>query len=420
MIQESEFTGASRRTAQISLGLLVLVNMMSQLDRQIMSVLVEPIRLDLGLTDTQIGVVVGVAFSVFYTMAGLPLGRLADRANRRNVIAGVLSFWSLATAACGLAQGYWQLFAARVGVGIGEAGCAPAAQSILSEVFPKERIGRALSTYQTAIPIGILIGLAGGGYLADQFHWRTVFMIVGLPGILVAIIIRVFLKEPERESSAAPEPMRRVLGTLFAMPTIRQHMLACSIHTMTLAATATFNFAFMVRVHGLSNTEAGLIIGAVTGLAGGLGTYLGGYLGDRFAVRDPRWRIAWLAIGAVVSVPFTIFAYLTPSLPLVIAGLTIGVIGSYMYAGAAHAVAQSLVGPQMRATTAASMLFSMNLFGYAGGAVVAGVISDLFGGDDGLRYSLAVMNGFLLWAAVHYALATRTYREDLARAQGAI
>ena len=121
MIQESEFTGASRRTAQISLGLLVLVNMMSQLDRQIMSVLVEPIRLDLGLTDTQIGVVVGVAFSVFYTMAGLPLGRLADRANRRNVIAGVLSFWSLATAACGLAQGYWQLFAARVGVGIGEA-----------------------------------------------------------------------------------------------------------------------------------------------------------------------------------------------------------------------------------------------------------------------------------------------------------
>ncbi len=417
MIKDSEFTGASRRTAQISLGLLVLVNVMSQLDRQIMSVLVESIRIDLDLTDTQIGVVVGVAFAVFYTLAGLPLGRLADRANRRTVIVSVLSFWSLATAACGLAQSYWQLFAARVGVGIGEAGCAPAAQSILSETFPRERIGRALSTYQMAIPIGILFGLAGGGYLADHYHWRTVFMMVGLPGLLVAVIVRVFLKEPPRSDSEEVEPVASVLSTLFAMPTIRQHMLACSIQTMTLAATATFNFAFMVRVHGLSNTEAGIIIGLITGIAGGFGTYMGGYLGDRFAPKDPRWRIGWLAIGAVSSVPFTISAYLTSSLPLTIVGLTLGVVGSYMYAGAGHAVAQSLVGPRMRAMTAASMLFAMNLFGYGAGPVVAGWISDAFGGDEALRYSLAVMNMLLLWAAVHYWLASRTYREDLARVQ---
>ena len=166
MIKESEFSGERRRVAYISLGMLVVVNVMSQLDRQIMSVLVESIRVDLALTDQQIGNLVGIAFGVFYVLAGLPLGRLADRTNRRNVIVAVLSFWSLATAACGFARGYWELFVARVGVGVGEAGCAPAAQSILSEIFPRERIGRALSTYQVAISIGILVGLVGGGWLA--------------------------------------------------------------------------------------------------------------------------------------------------------------------------------------------------------------------------------------------------------------
>lgn len=415
MILESEFNGERRRIAYVSLAMLVCVNVMSQLDRQIMSVLVESIRVDLALSDRQIGEVVGIAFAVFYTLAGLPLGRLADRTNRRNVIVAVLSFWSVMTTACGFARSYWELFAARVGVGIGEAGCAPAAQSILSEIFPRERIGRALSTYQIAIPIGILIGLAGGGYLADHFHWRTVFMIVGLPGLVVAAIVMFVLREPVRSANEALLPVPVVLKTLFSMPTIRHHMLACSIQTMTLAATATFNFAFMIRVHGLSNTEAGIAIGLVTGLAGGFGTYLGGFLGDRLAKNDPRWRIGCLAVGALCSIPFTVFAYLTDSLPLTLAGLTFGVVGSYMYAGAGHAVAQSLVTPRMRAMTAASMLFAMNLFGYAVGPVVAGAISDVFGGGEALRYSLALMNGLLVWAALHYFLAMRTYREDLAR-----
>ena len=415
MINESEFSGERRRIANLSLAVLVCVNVMSQLDRQIMSVLVESIRVDLALTDQQIGNLVGIAFGVFYVLAGLPLGRLADRTNRRNVIVAVLSFWSLATAACGFARGYWELFLARVGVGIGEAGCAPAAQSILSEIFPKERIGRALATYQVAISIGILVGLVGGGWLADQFHWRTVFMIVGFPGLAMALIVRFVLKEPERTEGEVLEPVSVVLKTLMSMKTIRHHMLACSIHTMTLAATATFNFAFMLRVHNMTNTEAGLTIGLITGLAGGFGTYMGGYLGDRLAQRDPRWRIGCLAVGAVASIPFTVGAYLSNSLPLTVIGLTIGVIGSYMYAGAAHAVAQSLVSQRMRAMTAASMLFAMNLFGYAVGPSVAGAISDLFGGGEALRYALAVMNGLLLWAALHYFLAMRTYREDLAR-----
>ena len=414
MIQETDFRGDRRRAAYLTLSMLMLVNVMSQLDRQIMSVLVESIRKDLVLTDTQIGVVVGIAFAVFYTLAGLPLGRLADRTNRRNVIVSVLTFWSLATAASGLARGFGQLFTARVCVGIGEAGCAPAAQSILSETFPRERIGRALSTYQMAIPIGVLVGVAGGGWLADQFHWRQVFMIVGLPGLLVAVLVYFVLREPERGEAEEVRPVAEVVRAILSLPSLRQLMLASSIQTMTLAATTTFNFAFMMRVHGLSSSEAGVVIGTMTGLAGGFGTYLGGALGDRLALHDPRWRIGCLGLGAVISVPFTVAAYLSDSLPITIVLLTIGVIGSYMYAGAAHACSQSLVGPRMRAMTAASMLFAMNLFGYGGGPVVAGVMSDLFGGEDALRYALAVMNGFLIWAGLHYALATRTYRADLA------
>ncbi|MBJ21500.1 MAG: MFS transporter [bacterium] len=413
MMEESEFTGARRRRAQWSLAMLVVVNVMSQLDRQIMSVLVEPIRKDLQLSDTEIGVLVGIAFAFFYTLAGLPIARIADRGNRRNLIAVALTLWSLMTAACGLARSYVELFAARVGVGVGEAGCAPPAQSILSDTFPLSRRGRALATYQLGVPIGLLLGLSGGGYLADVLHWRTVFFVVGLPGIAVAIVTRFVLREPPRARGEDVEPVGVVLGYLWALRSMRHHILASSLHTLTLAATATFNFPFLVRVHGFSSTEAGITIGLLTGVAGGLGTYLGGWLGDRHAPRDPRWRIWTLAIGALASVPFSLVGYLTEHVSLSVAALTFGVFGSYMYAGAGHAVAQSLVKPRMRAMTAAVMLFSMNLFGYGLGPALAGGISDALGGEGALRHALAAMNLVLLWAALHYGLAARSYRADL-------
>ena len=413
MTSESEFTGERRRVAYVSLAMLVAVNVMSQLDRQIMSVLVEPIRKDLGLNDTQIGVLVGLAFAFFYTIAGFPIARLADRGNRRNLIVAALSVWSLMTAACGLARSYAELFLARVGVGVGEAGCAPPAQSILSDAFPAERRGRAIATYQLGVPIGLLIGLAGGGFLADHFHWRSVFFIVGLPGVALALVARFVVREPARGPSDPVEPVGIVLRFLSRMPAFRHHLFACSLHTLTLAATATFNFPFLVRVHGFSSTEAGLTIGLLMGVAGGFGTYAGGWLGDRFAPRDRRWRLWWLAIGAVISVPLSLVGYLSENVPLSIASLSLGVIGSYLYTGAGHAVAQSLAKPRGRAMTAATMLFAMNLFGYGFGPALAGVISDALGGDEALRYSLAVMSLVLLWAAVHYVLAARTYRVDL-------
>ncbi len=414
----SEAQGVRVAVARRALAILVAVNVMSQLDRQIMNVLVEPVRRDLGLSDAEIGLLVGVAFALFYSIAGLPIARIADRGNRRNLIAIALSIWSLMTAFCGLARNFVELFVARIGVGVGEAGCAPPAQSLISDYFPVRQRARALSIYQLGVTIGILVGSIGGGFLSDHFDWRTVFFIVGLPGLALAIFTRLELPEPPRGLSdgladTGVEPIGQVLRFLWRLPAMRHVLIAATLHTLCLAAQVTFNFAFLGRAHGLSGTEAGFAIGLLSGIAGGIGTLAGGWLGDRFGARDPRWVLWWLAIGAAFSVPFSVFAYLTPHAAWAVACLAIGAIGSYMYTGAAHAIAQSLAKPRMRAMTAAIMLFSMNLLGYGLGPPLAGLVSDALGGEDALRYALAAMNGVLLLSCVHYLLAARTYREDL-------
>jgi len=394
---------------------------MSQLDRQIMNVLVEPVRKDLGLSDTEIGLLVGLAFAVFYSFAGLPLARFADRGNRRNLIVAALTVWSLMTAACGLARNFVELFLARVGVGVGEAGCSPSAHSLISDYFPPDHRGRALATFQLGVPIGILVGSILGGFLYDRLEWRMVFFIFGAPGLLLALVTRFVLREPRRaqeegqaEGQAAPaiQPVGDVLRFLWRLPAMRHLLIAGTLQTLALAAHVTFNFTFLTRVHELSGTQAGTIIGLLTGVFGGAGTYLGGWLGDRYGVADVRWYIWWIAIGAAFSIPFSVLAYLTPAVPIAVGSLAIGVVGSYAYAGAIHAVAQSLAKPRMRAMTAAIMLFSMNLLGYGLGPPLAGLISDLLGGEGALRYSLAVMNAVLVWSCAHYLLAARTYRED--------
>jgi predicted MFS family arabinose efflux permease len=423
MSDSLEFSGPRLRTAQTALAILVAVNVMSQLDRQIMNVLLPPVQQDLALSDTQSGLLVGFAFAVCYSIAGLPLARFADRGSRSGLIAVALAVWSLMTAACGLARNFFELFLARIGVGFGEAGCAPAAHSLISDHFPRAHRGRALATYQLGVPIGILIGSIVGGSLSDHFAWRTVFFVFGLPGLALALFTRASLREPARggadnRADTGVEPLAEVLRFFLRRPAMRQVLVAATLHTLAVGAQVTFNFTFLTRVHGLSGTQAGIVIGLLTGIFGAIGTYLGGWLGDRFGARDARWYLWWLALGALVSIPFSILAYLVSSTWLSVAALSISVVGSYFYTGACHVVAQSLARPRMRAITASIMLFSMNLLGYGLGPMVAGMISDALGGDEALRYALAWMNAVLAWACLHYWLASRTYREDL-RAEAA-
>ncbi|MFK7896834.1 MAG: spinster family MFS transporter [Myxococcota bacterium] len=416
---ELDFTGERKRLATVALFMLVGVNVMNQVDRQIMSVLVEPVREDLGLSDTQIGLLVGLAFALFYTFAGLPIARLADRGNRRKLIVVSLTLWSGMTAVCGFAQNFVQLLLARVGVGVGEAGCAPAAQSLISDYFPPSHRARSLATYQLGVPIGIFVGSVVGGTLSDVLPWRQVFFVFGAPGLLLALVTYFVLKEPARGSwdgqsdSDEVEPISQVLRFLWSLPAMRHILIAASLHTLTLSAQVTFNFAFLTRVHGLTGAQAGWAIGLLNAVFGTFGTYMGGWIGDRLGPRDARWYIWSLGLGAIASIPFSVFAYITESATLAVVALSLGVIGSYMYAGAVHAVSQSLAKPRMRAMSAAIMLFSMNLFGYGFGPPLAGVLSDILGGEGALRYALAGMNIVLLWSCLHYWLSARTYREDL-------
>jgi len=424
MSQSIEFTGPRRRVATTALAILVAVNVMSQLDRQIMNVLLPKVQLDLALTDAESGWLAGFAFAICYSIAGLPLARFADRGSRSGLITIALAVWSAMTAACGLARSFVELFVARIGVGIGEAGCAPAAHSLISDHFPRHHRGRALATYQLGVPAGILLGSIIGGTLSDHLSWRSVFFLFGIPGIALALVVRTVLKEPVRggfEGHADPgvEPIAEIVRFFARRPAMRQILCAATLHTLAVGAQVTFNFTFLTRVHQLTGTQAGIVIGLLTGIFGGIGTYLGGWLGDRSGARDARWVLWWIAIGALASIPFSIAAYLVPSTPVAVVALSISVVGSYFYTGACHVIAQSLARPRMRAITASIMLFSMNLLGYGLGPPIAGALSDALGGDDALRYALAAMNAILVWACLHYALAARTYREDL-RAEAAV
>lgn len=407
-----------QRRTRYALALLFVIYSVNHVDRQIMHILIEPVRLDLGLSDAQMGLLVGGAFALFYTFAGLPIARWADRGNRRNIISIALAVWSVMTVASGLARGFFTLLAARVGVGVGEAGCTPPAHSLISDFYPAKRRATALSIYAMGVPIGTLLGLAFGGILADQLGWRMAFFVVGVPGILLALLARLTLPEPSRGQSDVAlddslQPLSEVLAFLWARPSIRHVLIAASLQTLTLAGWGAWQATFLVRVHGLSLTQAGIALGLIAGVAGGLGTFGGGWLSDRLSSRDSRWYLWLPAAGALASLPFSLVAFTTGSISLALGFFVVAALGNHVYSAVGHAVVQSLVKPRMRAVMSAVALFAMNLLGFGVGPWAVGVISARLGGGAALREAMLWVSIFMVWACVHYLLAARTYRRDL-------
>lgn len=410
--------GSQMKSSRYTLGLLLVIYVMNHVDRQVMNILVEPVKGDLGISDSQVGLLIGGAFALFYTVAGFPIARLADKGNRRNIIVLALLAWSAMTVASGLARNFGQLLAARIGVSVGEAGCTPPAHSMLSDAFPPEQRATAISIYSLGVPIGTLFGLAFGGYLADELGWQAAFFAVGAPGILLALLTRLTMTEPPRGTFD--------LGTDTNLPTLSEflqfvgrnpsirHMLAGSaVQTLFLAGAGTFHGSFLIRVHGFSLTEAGLALGLIAGFAGGAAVMVAGALADRLGERDLRWHWWIPALGALLSVPFSVSAYLVEDGRLAILLIAIATLGNHMYSGLGHAVLQGLVKPRMRAMTSATGLFVMNLVGFGIGPVLLGRLSDAFGGGTGVRSALILLVGFLVWASLHYALGARTYLHDL-------
>ena len=407
------------------LFLMVVVYVVNFIDRQIFSILIEPIRADIHLSDTQLGLLGGIAFALFYTLAGIPIARWADVGVRKNIVAMALVIWSGMTMFTGTAKGFGMLLAARVGVGIGEAGCSPPIHSLISDYFPPNRRATALSIYSLGIPIGGAIGTLLGGYIGAQFGWRMAFFVVGIPGIILSVIVYFTLREPPRGFSE-PEaghkedtpsvPLKEVLAFMWSLKSFRHLSFAGALHAFVGYGVALFMPSFFIRIHGFSLEDTAFYLFLI-GLTGMVGTFFGGYLADIFGTRDKRWYMALPGVSTLLAVPFAVVFY-TTSDPYVALFLAIpGTVLGAMYLGPTFAMTQTLVTPAMRALASAILLFVLNLIGLGLGPVAAGMLSDFLRpeyGEESIRYSLftlAVCGN--LWSAAHYYFASRTIREDL-------
>ena len=395
-------TASGTQSVRITLWILLVVYVFNFIDRQIVNILAEPIARDLDLSDTQIGLMTGLAFALFYTVLGIPIARFADRGttSRPKVIALALAVWSAMTALCGLAQNFAQLLLARIGVGVGEAGCTPPAHSLISDMVPPEKRASALAFYSLGIPVGTLLGMMIGGTLADYVGWREAFVIVGLPGVALALVVLLVIKDPRLSDAAAilrgkSQPAALPLGQAVA-EVMRSRafvllLIAGSAASFLAYGKTTWTTIFFQRTHDLTPGQVGLWFGLLGGVAGILGTWAGGYLADRFGAINRRHVLSAPAIGMALAVPIAIAAYHAPSWPLALTLLFIPTVFNSFYYGPTYSAAQGLVPVRARAIAAASLLFFQNLIGLGLGPLFFGMLSDWLQpsfGADSVRYVL--------------------------------
>lgn len=399
-----------------TLLLLLLVFASSHVDRQIMGILGQPIKESLGLSDTQLGLMTGFMFAVFYATLGMPMAMWADRGNRRNIIALAISLWSVATAVCGVVQNYWQLLVARILVGVGEAGSNPPSHSIIADLYAPNVRATAMAIFATAVNIGILIGFLLGGWVNEWIGWRWAFVIAGLPGLVLGLIVRFTLREPPRgyaepnlQVEAAP-PFWHVVRTMARQPTVLHFVIGGALASFVGYAVVLWLPVFFVRVHGVGTGITGTWLALLVGVGGGIGTFLGGYVADRLSVVNNGWRAWVVAIAIVAAVPFSVAVYFSPTPTYgFVAFVVPGVLGG-VFIGPGFAAVQSHMPVAMRSVGAAVSLFVGNIIGLGIGPFAVGLLSDLFEpayGGDSLRYALACLSFVSLWAALHYLLAGR-------------
>jgi MFS family permease len=412
-----------------ALGLLVVVYVFNFLDRSILSILLESIKEEFQVSDTFLGLLSGPAFALLYTLVGLPIARFSDRGPRASIIALAVLVWSAMTAMTGIAQNFTHLVLARVGVGIGEAGCSPPAHSLISDYFPPARRATAMAIYSLGIPIGGGIGFLAGGWLDEFFDWRTAFIVVGLPGVLLALIVKLTLPETRRgafdgasRSSAGRGSVGHAIRFMYSLRSFRHLAVAAALHAFYGYGSAAFVAAFFRRSHGMEPGELGTWFAAIALTGGAAGTFLGGFMADRLGARDERWYMWTPALATAIFIPFGILLYLWPDPYFALAFYFPGSVLSGMFLGPTFAMTQSLVPADMRATASAILLFIINLIGLGLGPQGVGVLSDLLApsfGRESLRYALLiVVTSFAAWSVFHYLLAAKTLRADLrARAE---
>lgn len=400
-------------TAYYALGVLTLVSFFNYMDRMVLAVLLEPIKTDLHLSDGQLGLLSGLAFAVLYAIFGIPLARFADRGPRVKLLAACLLVWTAMTAATGLARSFPQLFLARMGVGVGEAGCVPAAHSLIGDYFPPQKRAMGISFFQAGGLAGLSAGLLITGLLADHFGWRIALMIVGLAGLPLSLLILTTFKEPVRRGNLndeAAEPALLAIKALLGRPALRHLTLALSIGAFGTYGITQWLPTFFIRSYGMSLTQIGVWSGAATGIGGVLGVLCGGLGATRLVPKDPRWELWLPAIAYGGSAPLYAMVFLSPS---PVWAMLIKVFATFLAAsggGVALSAIQSFAEPHRRATAIAMVLFLSSLLGLGLGPLMVGLASDALApqfGKESLRYALLLSTSALIWAGLHFYFSSR-------------
>lgn len=417
---------ASRKKAYYALVILTIVYSFNFIDRQLLAILQEAIKADLLLSDSQLGLLTGFAFAAFYVTAGIPIARWADRGNRRDIVALSLFVWSFMTAISGLVNNYIQLLLARIGVGIGEAGGSPPSHSIISDIFPPNKRASAIGFYSMGVSVGILFGFLAGGWLNEFFGWRVAFLVVGAPGILLAVVVRMSIPEPirglteKRQVSNQAVPLGQVVSVLWSRRSFRHLAMGAGLNAFAGYSISNWTASFMIRSHGMTTGELGTWLSMTIGLGGAVGVFCGGLLADRLAPRDKRWY-AWLpALAGFICLPFMTAVYLVANpYTALLMGVVPGILFN-VYLGNTIATTHSLVGLRMRALSSAILFLVINTIGLGLGPWSIGLLSDYLEpqlGAESLRYAmLYLLPAVMFWSACHFYLASRTLRQDLAAA----
>ena len=407
------------------LGVLVVVYVFNFIDRQILAILAPAIKDELLLSDTQIGALSGVAFGIFYATLGIPIARLADRYSRVSIISICLSIWSLMTAFSGLATNFVQLLIARIGVGIGEAGGSPPSHSLLADYFAPGKRATALGIYALGVPIGILFGNLAGGWIGEIFGWRQAFFLVGLPGIILAIILKLTVKEPprgyseEKPADTTTVPFRTVVKTMWGFKSFKYIALGAGTQAFVGYGAIAWMPSFLVRAHDLSIGEVGTALGLIIGFFGGIGTLLSGVIGDKLGAKSVKYYMLVPAYGFLIAVPAGAAVFLVDDLYLVLAIYTIPAFLVNLYTGPTFAMTQSLAPLAMRAAASALLLFIINIIGLVFGPTTVGIISDLLQSSmqmndvESLQMALLACNFVYLFSFYYYFQASRHLETDL-------
>lgn len=428
------------------LFVLVIIYTFNFIDRLLISIVQEPIKAEFGVSNFMMGLLGGPAFAILYTLLGIPIARFAERANRINIVAIGAAVWSVMTAACGMAGNFVQLAAARIGVGIGEAACVPPSHSAISDYFPPERRATALAIFSLGIPFGSALAAVGGGWLVQNFDWRTAFLMLGLPGVAAALLLKLTVREPPRTGATQTKAptLGETVRSLGGKASFWHVAFGGALISFVGYGSSQFLVSHIVRNYELGATlpeevaNASYAFGLIAGVSTALGTFLGGYLADRLASKH-KHVLSWLpALGMAFAIPLYALSFIQTEFIWAFVFLLLAPIAHYIYLGPMYAVTQGVATPRTRATATAVLLLIVNLVGYGLGPPFVGLANDWFASNilgqsgltladcetaanaatcaaadaQGLRYALITLLAVLVWAAAHFLLAGRTLLKD--------